>query len=100
MLKLDQWLFADEKQVIDEIFALSALAEIYSGISSEVNQLPEALNLHNQSGHPTKAAVFLVFDRLLSALSQDPGLVVHYFPQVSPPYQLLNQLQSRYQSAN
>lgn len=78
--ELAEWLFGDERSTINDHFMLSDLMSIYSGISSEINQLLTDKNQQKGLTDKFQRRIFSVFDRLFTALSQDVGLLGHYYP--------------------
>ncbi|HCR81046.1 MAG: hypothetical protein UX28_C0003G0170 [Candidatus Pacebacteria bacterium GW2011_GWA1_46_10] len=94
VVKLKDWLFGDEKEIIGSNFGLADLAETYSGISKEIDSLLTGDSSLNSLTNQAKLRFFSVFDRLFSALKLDYGLQHFYFPQVPNGVELLFQLQN------
>lgn len=99
MLKVGQWTFDDEQSAIAKHHVLSDVAEIYSGISNEINQLLEIKNEQKRLTKKSRLQIYSVFDRLFNILSQDPGFIHYYYPQLPTAVQLLNQLHSMWEDA-
>lgn len=90
---ISEWQFGDERSEVVHNFSLSAVAEAYSGISSEVNQLLQYKQNQKSSDDAFKQLFSSVFDRFYLTLLSDNGLTSHYFPTITPPVQLLLRLQ-------
>jgi len=98
VVKVHQWAFGDERAAVDEHYMLSDIAEILSGISSEINQL---LSVKKEQKRLTKKLglqIYSVFDRLFNAIGTDPGFLHHYYPQLPTPIQLLDSLHSMFEA--
>lgn len=99
VLEAQKWLFGDEREFINEKYALNDLAEVYSGISREINQL---LNTESQQKgliEKESKQIYSVFERLFAVLGNDPGLMKYYYPQVPTAKTLLQRLQRRIQES-
>lgn len=92
--ELARWQFGDERTVITAQYALVDIAEVYSGVSKEIDQLLSAFDAEKGLTDTQKITASSVFDRLATAIQADPGLVHYYFPQVNTPWSLLDQLRS------
>lgn len=90
---ISEWSFGDERSLISNIFGLSDLKSGYSGISKEIYQLLSQKNKLKGSESRDNSAVCLAFDRLISLLSTDLGLLHHYYPESKSGGSLLSQLQ-------
>jgi len=91
---VSQWIFGDERRAVSDHYILSDIAEIYSGISNEINQLLETQNEQKRLTKKVRLQIYSVFDRLFNVLSLDPGFLHYYYPQLPTAEQLLNQLHS------
>lgn len=89
-----QWMFGDERRIIDQHYLLSDLSEVYSGISKEINQLLELKNNQKRLTKKARLQIYSVFSRLFNVLSTDPGFLHHYYPHVPTVLTLLKQLHS------
>jgi DNA-binding transcriptional regulator PaaX len=94
MIKIEEWRFGDERELINQHYMLSDLVEIFSGISSEINQLLRVKKEQKRLTKKSRSLIFSVFDRLFNVLSQDPGFIHHYYPDVPSVRDLLAQLHS------
>lgn len=92
--RVGEWTFGDERSVIMKGYMLSDVAETYSGISKEIDQLLEVKKRQKGLNSANRTELFSVFARLHGALSLDLGLVAHYFPQVDDGISLLSTLHS------
>jgi DNA-binding transcriptional regulator PaaX len=92
-----QWVFGDERNIINQQYLLLDLIEVYSGISKEINQLLELKNNKKRLTKKARLQVYSVFDRLFNVLSQDPGFLTYYYPQTSSALVMLSQLHSMYE---
>ena len=88
------WLFGDERSLVNEQYLLLDLVEIYSGISKEINQLLELKNNQKRLTKKARLQIYSVFDRLFNVLAQDPGFLNYYYPDTSSAAVLLTQLHS------
>lgn len=89
-----QWSFGDERRIINQHYLLSDLAEVYSGVSKEINQLLELKNNQKRLTKKSRLQIYSVFNRLFNILSQDPGFLHYYHPHVLTAPMLLKQLHS------
>ncbi len=96
IFSIAEWRFGDERSMMVDSFSLSAVAELYSGVSSETNRLLQVRNQQKGSYQTLKKDISSVFNRLFSALSQDTGLTQYYFRDVIKPSFLLEQLHQAY----
>ena len=94
VVSTQQWLFGDERSIINQHYLLSDLVEVYSGISKEINQLLELKNNKKRLTKKARLQVYSVFDRLFNVLGTDPGFLHYYYPNVSTALVLLSQLHS------
>lgn len=79
---IDGWVFGDERAVIIDTFQLKDLKSGYSGIGKEIYQLLKKKNAKKSSEGRDKGEISLVFDRLVSLLDIDLGLLQYYYPEV------------------
>lgn len=92
ILSSQKWIFGDEQTTVNDNYSLLDLVEVYSGISTEINQLLTMKS--NQKGLIEKSTqkIYSVFDRFFNILANDPGFLHHYYPHVPTAPQLLQQL--------
>jgi DNA-binding transcriptional regulator PaaX len=90
---ISEWSFGDERSLVSNIFGLNDLKSGYSGISKEIYQLLKQKNKLKGLRGGDNSSVCLAFDRLLSLLSTDLGLLHHYHPESKSGGDLLLQLQ-------
>lgn len=90
---ISNWSFGDERSLISSIFGLNDLKNSYSGISKEVHQLLKQKNKTKGLKDRDNVAVCLAFDRLMSLLDFDLGLLHYYYPESKSGDKLLSQLQ-------
>lgn len=88
------WVFGDERLVVDKVFGLTDLKTGYSGISKEIYLLLKKINQQKSIEDRDKTAISLVFDRLVEFLRLDLGLLQFYSPEVKSGLELLGQLQA------
>ncbi len=92
VIKYDTWSFGDELKIIGQKANLHSMADIYSGISTELKKLLTKRLSCKTLTNQQKKAIYSVYDRLFINFSEDIGLIDHYFPQVESGFQLLCQL--------
>ncbi len=93
VVKLESFLFGDERAIMDQFFNLSDSQQLYSGISREINELlASTSNLSNLSD-PQKKRLCSVFDRFYSLIQKDIGITQYYFPRVEGAEDILRRLQ-------
>lgn len=98
VVKVNEWTFGDERGAVDEHYMLSDIAEILSGISSEINQLLEVKKEQKRLAKKLSLQIYSVFDRLFNVLSTDPGFLHYYYPQLPTTIKLLDQLHLMFES--
>jgi DNA-binding transcriptional regulator PaaX len=96
IFSIAEWRFGDERSMMVDSFSLSAVAEMYSGVSNETNRLLQVRNQQKGSYQTLKKEISSVFNRLFSALSQDTGLTQYYFRDGKKPTNILLQLHQAY----
>lgn len=90
-----EWLFGDQLQIIGRRAGLQDLASLYSSISSETERLLAFHELEKSPMLAPKHNFNSVFDRFVSILATDQGIIQLYFPQVVGPKTILAQLQNK-----
>ena len=91
-----EWLFGDERSIVNHQYLLLDLVEIYSGISKEINQLLEVKNNQKRLTKKSRLQIYSVFDRLFNILGQDPGFLRYYYPDTSDVQVMLGELHSMF----
>ena len=79
---VEGWVFGDERSIIVDTFQLKDLKSGYSGIGKEIYQLLKKKNTKKSFEGRDKDEISLVFDRLVSFLDFDLGLLQYYYPEV------------------
>jgi len=93
VLSSQQWLFGDERMIIGQKIGLPDSLAVYSGISKELVGLIAIINSKKEFTEQSKSDFNSIFDRLVAVLSEDCGLINHYYPQVEGPLSLVKSLQ-------
>jgi hypothetical protein len=91
--QLGECLVGDERIVIGQKIALSDSLKVYSGISKELDELIEIIGSTKKFKDQHKLDFYSIFDRFVSFLADDSGLVHHYYPQVEGVLIILSKLQ-------
>lgn len=94
MLKVQDWVFGDERIIMGQKIGLKDSAEIYSGLSSELDRLTAFSTTQKEFKDQQKSDFYSIFDRLVAALASDSGLIGHYYPRVEGPLSLLARWQN------
>ncbi len=92
IVQFDNWEFGDDRKIIGQKTNLMGLVDIYSGISTELNNMLNKKLSCKTLTSQQKKAIYSVYHRLVSNLETDSGIVNYYFPQVEDGLQLLNKL--------
>lgn len=85
----NEWRFGDERQIVGSIFELSDAFSSLSGVSSELYELLMGVDSQKGLTRRQKQALFMVFDRFVSHIENEIGILPRYFPQVSQYAELL-----------
>jgi DNA-binding transcriptional regulator PaaX len=99
LFSVGEWKIADLRSLIIEKYGLLDTVETYSGISNDIKRLLISVATHNRLIDRHKIDINLVYDRLVSVLSEDPGFSKHYFneiPNIKGMISDLNSLLARY----
>lgn len=88
-----EWQLGSLELLINDVFKLSDVAQLYSGISTEVQQLLAVGDTKKALNGADKEQLSSVFDRFYETTTQDIGLVSHYFSRVPTAIDLLHQMQ-------
>jgi hypothetical protein len=91
--QLGECLVGDEEIVIGQKIALSDSLRVYSGISKELDELIKIIGTTKKLKDQPKSYFYSIFNRFVSFLAEDSGLVHHYYPQVEGPLKILSKLQ-------
>jgi hypothetical protein len=91
VVKVEKWIIGEERALIVDGLGLTDLAAAYSGISNEISELLSKRYHFPSLNHSKKTALFSVFDRLITLIQKDQGLLQHYFPTVAAPQHLLRE---------
>lgn len=94
LFQLGKWLSDDERQIAIEHYGLSDLIQTYSGISNEIERLTSRKRVNKALNQQEKTLLSSLFNRLYEILSEDMGLILHYFPQVKSGAEVLSEFQS------
>ena len=91
VVQFDQWQFGDENIIIGQKANFKDTISIYSGIGEELESLLTKLPNYKSLSNQQKQQINSIYDRLISALENDIGLLPNYFPQAPDGVELLNQ---------
>jgi DNA-binding transcriptional regulator PaaX len=83
----------DERALIDELFTLSDIHKVYSGISKESRSLLKQKHKRKTLTDSQKKRLFSAFARFHTVLPYDLNLLSEYFPRVEGAAELLERLQ-------
>jgi hypothetical protein len=92
VIKCGSWQFGDEQIVIGQKAGLSDLLSVYSGISTELDNLLTKIDNEKSLSVRQKEQIASIFERFVTVLQQDTGILPYYYPQVKTGWQLLSQL--------
>jgi len=92
IFSIKKWVFGDEKTYLSDHYHLSDLADSYSGASNEINELLNKKNEGSFANDQQKKSFFSVFNRLVSTIQKDSGMLHYYFPEVKGGLNLLSSL--------
>lgn len=91
--QLGDCLVGDEHIVIGQKIALSDSLRVYSGISKELDELISIIGSTKKLKDQSKVDFYSIYNRFVSFLAEDSGLIHHYYPQVEGPLSILSKLQ-------
>jgi len=91
--KLGDCIVGDEQIVIGQKIALSDALKVYSGISKELDELIDIIGSTKILRDRYKMDFYSIYNRFVAFLTEDSGLVHHYYPQVEGPLMLLSKIQ-------
>ena len=91
--QLGECLVGDERIVIGQKIALSDSLQVYSGISKELDELINIIGPTKKLKDQSKIDFYSIYNRFVSFLAEDSGLIQHYYPQVEGPLSILSKLQ-------
>jgi DNA-binding transcriptional regulator PaaX len=94
IFQLSSWIFGDERSMVNQHLQLSDVANLYSGISKEIDGLLSKFDPQKGLTSALQRQIFSVFSRLFNILEQDSGLTQYYFSSSPRGTKLLAQLQS------
>lgn len=92
--KVNEWQLGSLEAIMNDVFKLSDIANLYSGISNEVSQLLTKRSGKKELNSSDKLVIRSVFDRLYETTAQDLGIVSHYFSRVRSVDEILTQMWS------
>ncbi|HQM16050.1 MAG TPA: hypothetical protein PLM16_02485 [Candidatus Woesebacteria bacterium] len=92
------WRFGDDLIFIGQNPQVKGLSEVYSGISKEVEELLIKKSKINRLSDRQKMTLASIFDRFVTVLSDDIGLVSLYYPNSPNGKTILNSIKSNYPS--
>ena len=92
IFSVGEWKVAAEASFIIEKYGLLDLAETYSGISRDVDRLLKSTYNKKRLIDKDKKDIYLVYDRMVSILLEDPGFCTFYFREVEKVKSILLRL--------
>lgn len=92
--QLQKWLLGDERQFLNNTYILQDIANTYSGVSNEISQMLNKKNKSLAASHQLKQQFLSVFDRYLTVLDHDLGLISFFYPQTQDASQILAQIKA------
>ncbi len=92
--KVSEWILGNSAKVFKEAFMLQDISGVYSGVSTEISRLLAKNNVEIQLIQRENKQVSSLFNRLMSAMTQDPGFVAQLLPNTPLPRQLITDWQS------
>lgn len=93
IVQFDNFQFGDELKIIGQKIDLTTTRDTYSEIGKDLNDLLTKKMVCKRLSDQRKQQISSVYDRLVTALESDHGLVQHYFPQATTGCDLLAKLQ-------
>lgn len=90
------WRFGDDSIFIGQTKLVKGLNEVYSGISKEAEELLIKKSKTNSLSDRQKRTLASIFDRFVTVLSDDIGLVSLYFPNNPDGMSILNSIKRAY----
>jgi hypothetical protein len=92
--ELKKWLFGDERLLVFRKCELLEVLNLYSGISSDMEQVIKSKKLKKNANNGYISALFEIYQRLLVILGEDLGFLYFYFPNEANGAKILARLQS------
>ena len=86
------WILGLDNPRIISYYDLLPLAESYSSISNQASSLLTTIDTKNRSINQSNLSIPTMYDRFVSSLSSDPGILAAYVPGVPGAPQLQHQL--------
>jgi hypothetical protein len=87
------WEFGIDPSIFLAQNGLQNLANLYSGISKEIDQLLASNVIEKGLTNAQKQIVLEIYNRVISILEIDPGYTRYYFPSSVSPLELIGKLQ-------
>jgi len=83
----------DLRPIIIKYYSLAERYTVYSSISRQINLLLNAISLKNELSIKEKTQFNLILEKIILVLADDLGLTSLYFPEVTRPIELIQQMQ-------
>lgn len=91
MFSIKKWVFGDEKSFVIDNYSLLDMEQTLSGISNQIEEMLNKKIKYSTANDQQKNDIFSVFNRLVSVIEKDIGLLPYYFPDVARSKDVLSQ---------